>query len=63
MITSLTASLLLLHRRGISYDQLLPKVEWLYKEIQARNAEMSFNSVPSNTMISASLKYLGKFVE
>ncbi|CDW87851.1 male sterility protein [Stylonychia lemnae] len=63
MITSLTASILLMHRKGISYDQLLQKSEWLFQEVQARNAELSFNSSPSSTMISTSLGYLGKFID
>ncbi|CDW80559.1 male sterility protein [Stylonychia lemnae] len=64
MVTSLTASILLMHRKGISYDQLLNKIDWLFKEIQARNAELSFNSSPSSAMIStSSLRYLGKFID
>lgn len=63
MITSLTASVLLMHRKGISFDSLVSKVDWLFKEIQSRNAELAFNSSPSSTMISTSLQYLGRFLD
>lgn len=52
-----------MHRKGISQDQLINKVDWLYKEIKARNGELSFGSSPSGSMISSSLKYLERFVE
>jgi glycerol-3-phosphate O-acyltransferase len=41
----------------------MSKVDWLYKEIKARNADLSFGSSPSSSMISASLRYLGRFLD
>lgn len=52
MSTPLVASILLLHRRGISQDQLIQKVSWLYEELKARKADLSLTSPPSITVVN-----------
>ncbi len=39
MSTSMVASILLMHRKGISEEMLVDRVEWLSRELKARNAE------------------------
>ena len=41
MSTPLVASILLMHRRGISLDILIKRVDWVYKELRARKSELS----------------------
>jgi uncharacterized protein YlaN (UPF0358 family) len=41
MSTPLVATVLLMHRRGISLDLLIKRVQWLYDEIKARKGQLS----------------------
>ena len=41
MPTSLIASILLMHRKGINEEQLIQKVDWLIQEIKARGGKLS----------------------
>ena len=43
MSTPLVASVLLMHRKGISLDLLIKRVGWVYDEIKARNGELSLS--------------------
>jgi hypothetical protein len=41
MSSSIVATVLLLHRKGISDDELLKKACWIYEEISAKNGHVS----------------------
>jgi 1-acyl-sn-glycerol-3-phosphate acyltransferase len=40
MPTNICASLLLMHRKGISEDELVKQIDWLVKELKHRNVDM-----------------------
>lgn len=64
MSTQMVASVLLLKRQGgISEEELLQKVIWLYKEIQARRGEMTMNMAPSQASVKNALKHLSAFID
>lgn len=52
MSTPLVATILLMHKKGISQDMLISRVNWLYHEIKARKGELSLTSAPSSTIIT-----------
>ena len=51
MSTSLVATALLLHRKGISNELLVKRVTWIYDEIKARGGELNLGSTPSTAII------------
>ncbi len=63
MISSIVASVLLMHRKGINQDALIQKTVWVYEQIKARNHELSLQAAPSSAIISSCLKYLEGFVD
>jgi hypothetical protein len=52
MSTPIIATILLMHRRGISLDMLIKRVSWLYDEIKARKAEIGLTAAPSSAIVS-----------
>lgn len=59
MSTNIVAAMLLLKRQGgITEEELLKKIGWLYDEILARGANTSLNSRPTKTTLKNSLSYL-----
>jgi len=64
MSTQMVASVLLLKRQGgISEEELLSKVTWLYNEIKARQGAMTMNMTPSQASVRNALKFLSTFVD
>ena len=63
MTTSLIASVLLMHRKGLSKDLLHKRVAFIYDEIKARNGNLQINIRPNGDIIQTCLKYLSDFVE
>lgn len=63
MSTPLVATILLMHRRGISQDMLIKRVGWVYDELKARKTELSLVSAPSITVITQCLSFLQEFVD
>ena len=60
----MVASIIISKRqRGITEDELVQKVGWLYDEIQIRGGHMSLNNKPSKNTIRTSLGYLKSFIE
>lgn len=51
MSTSLVATALLLHRKGISHELLVKRVTWIYDEIKARKGELNLGSNPSSAIV------------
>ncbi len=52
MSTPIIATILLMHRRGISLDMLIKRVSWLFDEIKARKAEVGLTAAPSSAIVS-----------
>lgn len=52
MSTPLVATILLMHRRGISLDVLIKRVVWLYDELKYKKANLSLSSPPSSAIVS-----------
>lgn len=63
MATSMVAAVILMHRKGISRDRLLNKVDFLYREILARKGLIQINIAPTEKIITVSLQLLSDFVE
>jgi glycerol-3-phosphate O-acyltransferase len=63
MSTPLIATILLMHRKGISHDLLIQRVGWLYEEIKARKGELNFSAAPSSAVIQTALNFLSAFVD
>lgn len=63
MSSSLVASVLLQHRKGISEEEIVKKAGWVYEEIKARDGLVSLLSAPSSTSVQAALEYLKGFVD
>jgi hypothetical protein len=51
MTTPLVATILLMHRKGISHDLLLKRVGWLYDELKSRKGEMALSFAPSSAVV------------
>ena len=62
MSTPMIATILLMHRRGISLDLLVKRVSWLYDEIRARKGEVGLTAAPSGAIVSQCLNFLSGFV-
>ena len=62
MSTPMVATILLMHRRGISLDTLVKRVSWLYDEIKARKGEVGLTAAPSSAIVSQCLNFLSEFV-
>jgi len=62
MSTAPLASVLLQHRKGISQENLVKELEYVYKELHARNAIFSEKSTV-NGDLSSSMTLLGEFVK
>ena len=58
MTTSLVATILLMYRKGISVDNLLKRVQWLYDEVKARKGETTLGINPTVLLVQSSLSYL-----
>lgn len=64
MSTNMVAAMLLLKRhRGMSEDELIRKVQWLYDEILLRGGSTSLNAKPSKQMVRNALGYLKGFID
>jgi glycerol-3-phosphate O-acyltransferase len=48
MSTSMIATILLMHRKGISMDMLIKRVVWVYEELKARKADVGLTTPPSS---------------
>ena len=59
----MVAAVILMHRKGISRDRLLNKVDFLYREILARKGLIQINIAPTEKIITVSLQLLSDFVE
>lgn len=55
--------LLIKRQGGVSEEELLKKVNWLYSEILARRGSMTMNMSPSQATVRNALKYLETFVD
>jgi hypothetical protein len=62
MSTPIIATILLMHRRGISLDMLIKRVSWLFEEIKARKGEIGLTAAPSSAIVSQCLNFLSGFV-
>lgn len=62
MSTPMIATILLMHRRGISLDLLVKRVSWLFDEIKARKGEVGLTAAPSSAIVSQCLNFLSGFV-
>lgn len=62
MATPIVATVLLMHRRGISLDMLIKRVQWVYEEIKERKGELSLSHSPSITSVQQCLTFLSGFV-
>jgi hypothetical protein len=51
MTTSIIATVLLMHRKGISLDLLVERVVFIYEEILARNGLVQINIKPNAKII------------
>ena len=63
MTTSIVATVLLMQRKGISFDELLRRVIFIYEELQARKAIVQINIVPTMKYVKASLSFISEFVK
>jgi glycerol-3-phosphate O-acyltransferase len=63
MTTSIIATVLLMHRKGISLDLLVERVVFIYEEILARKGLVQINIKPNAKIIQNCIKYLSDFVE
>ena len=59
----MVASILLMYRKGISLDQLVKRVIWLYDEIKIRKGEMSLGIIPTVAIVEKSVSYLKDLVQ
>ena len=60
----MVASIIISKRqRGITEDELVNKVVWLYDEILVRGGNMSLNAKPTKVSVKNSLGYLKSFIE
>lgn len=62
MSTPMIATILLMHRKGISMDMLIKRVGWLYDEIKARKTEVGLSAPPSSQNVQQGLSFLSGFV-
>jgi hypothetical protein len=62
MSTSMIATILLMHRKGISMDTLIKRVGWVYDELKARKTEVGLTAAPSSQTVQQSLNFLSGFV-
>ena len=62
MSTSMIATILLMHRKGISMDTLIKRVAWVYDELKARKSEVGLTAAPSSQTVQQSLSFLSGFV-
>jgi hypothetical protein len=62
MSTSMIATILLMHRKGISMDTLIKRVAWVYDELKARKSEVGLTAAPSSQTVQQSLSFLSDFV-
>ena len=63
MPTTLVASILMLHRKGISEDELEGKVRWLGQDLTQRGILISTTEgLPSENTLKIGLKHLGEFI-
>ena len=64
MATNMVAAMLLLKRhRGLSEDELVRKVQWLYDEILLRGGSTSLNARPGKQMVRNALGCLRGFID
>ena len=63
MSTSLVATVIIMHRRGISKDHLLNRVIFLYNEVLARGGIVQINIIPTEKIVSQCLLYLSEFID
>lgn len=59
----MTASILLMYRKGISKDQLVERLIFVYEEIKARNGHVQLTIKPTAKVVDLSLKYLQDYVD
>ena len=64
MSTNMVAAMLI-HKRqgGISEEEMIKKVNWLYDEILVRGGSISLNNKPSKQTIRNALGYLKNFID
>jgi hypothetical protein len=62
MTTSLIATALLMHRRGLNIDLLHKRVCFIYDEIIARNGLVQVNIKPTKKIVQTCSAYLSDFV-
>ena len=58
MNTSLVAAALLMHRRGINFENLTQRVIMLYNELIAREVPVAATRVPTQKMIKVALSVI-----
>jgi len=63
MTTCMVANVILLHRKGISQQELLKECQWIHKEVEARGVKIGLQALPSSSTIRAALDYLKGFVD
>jgi glycerol-3-phosphate O-acyltransferase len=63
MTTSIVATVILMHRKGINNEQLLKRVIWIYEEIRARNGELNLGTTPTVPILEKCLTYLKDFID
>eukprot|EP00347_Sterkiella_histriomuscorum_P008623 403344386 len=64
MSTQMVASIIISKRQGgITEDELVQKVGWLYDEIFIRGGQMSLNTKPTKATIKTALNLLKSFIE
>jgi hypothetical protein len=52
MSTPLVATILLMHRRGISLDLMIKRVAWIYDEVKIRKGELSLLHPPTSAIVT-----------
>lgn len=62
MPTILVASMLLLHRKGISEDELEKRVKWLGQDLQQRGIMLSTEGLPSTNTLKIGLTHLKDYL-
>ena len=63
MPTTLVATIMLLHRKGISEENLLKQINWLGMALVTRGAKLSDSNLPDETTLTIGLKHLKDFLE
>ena len=58
MNTSLVASALLMHRRGINFDNLTQRVTLIYNELISREMTVAATRTPTHKMIKSALSVI-----